>query len=109
MRSYNESHDWIPLVLENSWVTYSSSYPVPSYRVVDGWVHLRGLVKDGTVDADITSLPPQLAPLKVAIFATISNNAIGRITVFTDGDVASNAINNNSWVSLEGIRWEIQR
>ena len=67
-----------------------------------GVVHLRGLVKSGTVGLAIFNLPEGYRPSAREAIATISNGAIGRCDIKTSGNVIA-YIGNNAWFSLDGI------
>ena len=96
---------WYDMVLENSWVRFSTSYQIPSYaKDSDGFVHLRGLIKSGTsATADITSLPSLFRPNESELHASIANNAICTIAIASDGDVWASNGGSTAWTSLEGI------
>ena len=96
---------WHPMVLENSWVAFSSDYFAPEFtKDRDGFVHLRGLIKDGSpATTDITSLPPGFRPSLIHLQATVCNNAIAYLGVFPDGDVQLNSGGSATWSSLDGI------
>lgn len=93
---------WTSPTLLNSWVYYGSWSPVGYYKDQMGIVHLRGLVKSGTINAAIFTLPTGYRPAADAIFAGSSIDAYCRINVSNAGNVIP--INgNNSWVCLDGI------
>lgn len=104
IRSYGET--WIEPTLNNSWVNYSSTYPNAAYRLDAGsYVHLQGLVKDGTVNgsANIFQLPAGYRPAHVLIFIVMSNDTVGEVRVDTSGNVVAYAPSSNTWVSLDSI------
>ena len=114
----NHSHDieWYDMVLENSWVAYSSSFSTPSYAKDDnGFVYLKGLVKNGSSQAaDITSLPAGYRPTKAKVLMGITNgNDQCRITVATDGDIygptaaVGDGGMDTTWVSFDGMFFHI--
>lgn len=78
------------------------------YRDALGIVHLRGRVFvqiGGSCFAatPITLLGFSYGPDKTQEFATLSNNALGRIEVTPDGFI--NAAAGSNWISLDGITW----
>lgn len=89
----------------NAWVNYDSGWmPAGFWRDPFGMVHLRGLIKNGTVGSAAFTLPPGFRPSAGAeTFPSISNGAIGRVDVSTDGTVTPASPSNNAYVSLSGI------
>jgi hypothetical protein len=90
----------------NSWVNYDTAFNSAAYcKDVMGFVHLRGLVKDGTVDLAIFTLPVGYRPVKREIFTTQCDSTIARIDVFSTGVVAAIPSTNagNAWISLDSI------
>ena len=103
---------WHDMILENSWVLYSASYFTPSYcKDVNGFVHLRGLVKNGSSQtADITSLPVGYRPSKIEILTGMTYGGDQcRVQIEVDGDIhgVSAAVGDGgmatNWVSLSGL------
>jgi hypothetical protein len=94
---------WTNMSLVNSWVSFGGSYDPPAYaKDRNGIVHLRGVVKSGTVGAAIANLPAGFRPAVQQIFACASNGAFGQLTAFKNGDMFC-AVGNNAWFSLSGI------
>lgn len=90
----------------NSWVNYAGGYaPAAFWRDPLGLVHLRGLIKDGTVGQAAFTLPPGFRPKENEVFGTVSNGAIGRVDVLTDGTVTPQSPSTNTWVALNGIHF----
>lgn len=93
---------------ENSWVNSSTTAgaKVAFYKDELGRVHLRRLVKDGTVAADSTgdifTLPVGYRPLDTLFFAVNSNSAYGLATVHADGSVRAR-VGSSANFSLSGI------
>lgn len=92
--------------LLNNWVEYNNNYNSPGYRIdSNGFVHLKGVVKGGTVGTVICSLPTGYRPKKTNIFPVVSNNDIGRIDVEESGNVKL-VFGSGVFVSLDGITFE---
>lgn len=88
-----------------TWVNFGTSdAPAAFWRDPFGWVHLRGLIKSGTINTTAFTLPPGFRPPLREVFAVISNGAIGRVDVQADGVVLP-AAGNNTYVSLAGIHF----
>lgn len=91
---------------QNSWVNYGAPYnPVGYWKDPFGWVHLTGLAKNGTINTPIFTLPAGLRPAFTVLIGNISNGAIGRLDIGSDGTVVQ-AAGNNTYVSLENIRFK---
>ncbi len=104
---------------QNSWGNFGSHFAKAAfYKDRAGVVHLRGLVNGGTFgvsNSTIFSLPSAYAPcgagsldpnISFLAFGTISNNAIGRISVYDGtGEAVVTAEVGSSWISLDGISW----
>jgi len=98
---------WIAPTLLNSWVNFGSGFNDAGYMKDSlGFVHLRGLVKDGVLSSnDIFILPASYRPANQAINITISNNLIGRVDIATDGGIQA-VSGDNAWVTLDGITFK---
>lgn len=103
---------WIAPTLQNGWVYIGSPYePAGYYMDIHGVVHLRGLVKSGTVgySTPIFTLPTQYLPPYTVIRPTSSNDLFGEVRVLASGDsngaagAVVAAVGSNTWVSLSGI------
>jgi hypothetical protein len=105
------SETWTSVSFTNSWVDYGS-YPACAYRKdANGYVHLRGLMKSGTLGSSAFTLPTGYRPSGTLIFQGRSNvtstwgvaNA-GRLDITSTGTVVPHSSNcNNGYVTLEGI------
>lgn len=96
---------WIAPTFQNSWVNYGTPHNVAGYyRDPLVVVHLRGVVKSGTVASGtpIFTLPVGYRPAARELRVVISNGAIGRCDVYDDGRVCAES-GNNAWFSLDGI------
>lgn len=91
---------------QNSWVNFGSGWQDGGYwRDPLGWVHLRGLVKSGTVGSALATLPPGFRPKLSETFIVSSNSATGRVDVQADGQIIPQAPSSNTYVSLSNIRF----
>lgn len=91
---------------QNSWVNFSTAEHNAAYMKDHlGFVHLRGLIKSGTIGTVAFTLPEGFRPSKHMHFAVPSNGAYGQLNVQPDGDVVPSA-GNNAYVSLDGIRFD---
>jgi hypothetical protein len=106
---------WTPAPLLSNqfttWVNYGPGWSTAAYtKDPSGIVHLKGLVtcvpNDFTGCAaidEIFTLPAGYRPAENSVFATLSNNMIGRITIASDGQVIAEIGQPQEWISLEGI------
>lgn len=92
------------LQLINGWISYGGNFQSGSYtKSADGFVHLRGVVKNGTSGSTIAQLPVGCRPYAVEIFTTSNiNNTFGRIDVYPDGRIVHMS-GQIGFVSLSGI------
>jgi hypothetical protein len=98
-----QRNDWVTPSLLNSWVYYGAPYNTPGfYRDAIGTVHLRGMIKNGTLAAAAFTLPSGYRPVAQELHPVVSNGAFGLITLLADGTVHMTTV-NNTYVSLDGI------
>lgn len=87
----------------------NANYQHLAYRKdPSGIIHIRGLVKGGTIGQDIIRLPSAYCPGWVKVFPVISNNAFARITVgyAVSGQCQVFAnFGSNAWISFEGVSY----
>jgi hypothetical protein len=103
--------DWILPALNENWVNFSGAFAnCGYYKDTLGTVHLRGVVKSGTIGVSIFSLPVGYRPAAQINVPSVSNSAFCMITVNpTTGDAAAGNVipvtGNTAWVSLTGINF----
>lgn len=104
-----QSTTWQPLTLVNGWVPYDvTQFTTPQYRVdMEGFVHIRGLIKNGTISGTVpvATFPVALAPTRINIFAVASIDLFGEVRVDTAGKIYA-PVGNNGWVSLDNISFQ---
>lgn len=94
---------FITPTLQNSWVPYGGVYNNPGYwKDTFGVVHLRGMVKNGTMVQAIFTLPAGYRPPFQELLSTVSNFAVGAVEITTAGIVMATS-GTNTWVSLDGL------
>jgi hypothetical protein len=99
--------DWVQPSLQNNWVNFSAEYNSAAYFLdKSGIVHLKGLVRSGTISKPVFTLPEGYRPVarELHIVASFSGSTdgYGRCDIFTNGDVVPVSV-NNVWFSLDGI------
>ena len=98
---------WIAPTFLNSWVNFGGSDEVAGYyQDALGTVHLRGVVKTGTIGTVIFQLPTGYRPDSTIIFPVASNGAFGYCTIDSSGNVTASGGNNTSF-SLNGISFRV--
>lgn len=96
---------WKAPTLINSWANYGGSYNRCGYfKDSMGVVHLRGLVRNGTIGQVIFRLPSGYRPPGRELHSsrTAGEAAAGRIDVLPSGNVLP-VSGSASWISLDGI------
>jgi len=94
---------WTAPTLTNSWVNYGNGFQTASYmKDAAGFVHLRGLIKNGTAAAAAFTLPSGFRPAMTLIYSVYSNAAPGRVDIETSGQVIPEA-GGTGYVPLDGI------
>lgn len=94
---------WTAPSFLNSWVNFDGTANQCGYmRDPNGFVHLRGKVKTGTINTAIFALPANYRPEYKETFVGISNDAVCKIEVDTSGNVVP-VTGNNTYVSLDGL------
>jgi hypothetical protein len=109
---------WTAVTFTNSWADYGSTYAPAAYRKdAQGYVHLRGLIKSGTLGSAAFTLPAGFRPGYTNIYmgrgnvvsaasytASDLDKNNGRVDINTGGSVIPHAsLCNNGYVSLENI------
>jgi hypothetical protein len=96
----------------NSWVNHTvGTYTSCGYRKDnDGFVHLQGLIKSGTVGDGTPpfQLPTGYRPLYSIHLIIVSNSAMGNLRISNDGYVRIQ-VGNNGWVSLDGVIFKAEQ
>ena len=109
--SYDTDTDkWITPTLLNSWVDYGGGYTAIQYTKDNfGFVHLKGVAKDGTIGSDMFTLPAGYRLSERARFGIdTSSNAHGRCDIRADGGV-NPAVGSNTYFSLDGITFKAEQ
>lgn len=102
---------WTIPSLLNGWVRYDSKYAdVGYFKDTLGFVHLRGLIKNGAISSTlpIFLLPPGYRPAEQLLFPVLTNpNALGRCDVTNIGEILPFS-GSNTWFSLNGISFRAE-
>lgn len=88
----------------NSWVNFNAAYSSCAFMKDSmGFVHLKGFVKSGSVNASIFTLPVGYRPALVEYFAVVSNDAFAEMEINPIGTIRLPIGGNNTYVTLNGI------
>ena len=105
---------WVAPTLLNSWVNHAGANQGNAEYMIDemNFVHVRGLVKDGTLNTVIFTLPAGFRPANQHTTMSVRHDGTtagigGMIAVDPDGDVRQeNCSGSNTWVSLDVITFK---
>ncbi|MHA1304899.1 MAG: hypothetical protein ACTSPI_14470 [Candidatus Heimdallarchaeaceae archaeon] len=87
----------------NGWVNYGGVYSTMAFRKdALGFVHLKGMVKDGTIGLNVFILPEGYRPAADLWYPAVSNSAFGDVVIKAGGDVGAQH-GSNTWFSFSGI------
>lgn len=108
-----DSGSWTAVTFQNSWTNYSTPTWAPAayYKDAMGFVHLKGLIANGTLGSTAFTLPAGFRPANARLFGPITGgNTIGRIDINTNGTVViQNVGTPQTWVTLEGITFQAEQ
>lgn len=102
-----ETAAWSDFALSSAWVNYGAPYPNAGFRVENGLVHIRGLVKGGYITSGqtVATLPVGARPSANLMFTsqtyTSPNVTICRVDVHSSGTITFQGGQQTSWVSLQ--------
>lgn len=94
---------WTTPTLLNDWVNYNSAtHATAAYQKdASGFVHLKGLVKDGSgLSTIVFTLPAGYRPALRMHFGTVSDDAFGYFYVDTTGDIVI-SVGSTAYFSLD--------
>lgn len=101
--NFNRPTSIIAPTLINGWVNHSLTYNDAGYYKAGGRVYIKGMVKNGTLSSPIFILPPGYRPAERELIVVISNGALGRLDIATDGSVIPHSQSSNAWFSMDNI------
>jgi len=93
---------WVGVTLQNSWVNYDATYGMANLtyiRKIGSVVYMRGLLKSGTMNTTMFTLPTGYRPAINQIFSTISAAVLGELRVNANGTVVCTS-GSNVWFSI---------
>ncbi len=117
---------WTTLTPQNSWAHDTGGYGAIQAKLIGGMVVLRGMVRNGTADATMATLPVGLRPPKAILTTAITNlkttgaastgtahthnisNMPVRLDITTGGLISTTgATSTTTWVSLDGVAFPV--
>lgn len=107
-RDFTGDTNWTAPAMSNSWVNFGAPYATVGY-ILDaaGFVHLRGLIKSGTTNTTVFTLPAGYRPEAEAQFVGLCNGttaAVGGIDVTSAGVVS--VTNYSSQIDLGQVTFK---
>jgi hypothetical protein len=88
---------------QNGWTNYSpSGNSAGYYKDRLGFVHLKGMIKNGTMSQTAFTLPVGYRPAKAMLLPTASAHVYGEVLIYADGRVDAET-GQNLLMSLDGI------
>lgn len=102
--AFDDQEAWIAPTLLNGWVNYNTANFSGAGYMKDfmGFVHLRGLLKSGTINQNMYVLPAGYRPEKQLHIASVSNGLFCNVTILSNGSVLPQN-GSATWWSLDGI------
>ena len=98
-----DCEDWQAVTFENSWVNFGGSFAEAAYyKDPFNHVHIKGVVKSGTLDATVFTLPEGYRPSEALIFSTEENggNSV-RLDITTGGAVSTSNAASSVFLTLQ--------
>lgn len=107
--TYTQTQEaWTAVTFTNSWVDFGGTAQTCAYmKDTLGFVHLKGLMKTGSIGAAAFTLPAGYRPLAYARFSTVSNGAFGTADLPNTGVFTPQAGSSISF-SLDGITFRAE-
>ncbi|MGM1019284.1 MAG: hypothetical protein ACQEXV_01720 [Bacillota bacterium] len=113
-KAEKDNPSWIVPTLLNGWSNYSSILSqIGYYKDSEGLIHMKGVLKLGTLNTAMFILPPGYRPKLSRVLVTAANtdtqtDVLGRVNINSNGSVTPLPINGISmmqsgWISLDSI------
>lgn len=92
---------WRNVTFQNSWQNYGGQFETCQYmKDAEGFVHLKGLVKSGSLSAPAFTLPVGYRPPAYIHAASLSNGVVGGVRVEANGNVTLGNPGSSTWFSV---------
>lgn len=94
---------WTAVTYTNSWVDFGGALGTVAYRKdAMGYVHLKGVMKNGVIGSSAFTLPAGYRPAADTRYACVSNNAFG-VMAITSAGTCTPTVGSNASFSVDGI------
>ena len=108
-KANKKQEDWTAPTLINGWTDFGGVYETIGYMKDEfGFVHIRGMVKGGSVGEILFTLPEGYRPLKHQYHPCFSLDVLRTLTIRGNGAVFIPAAASNVWVALNGISFKAE-
>lgn len=97
---------WTNITLLFAWVDFSVSDDKLAYRIDGKYVHLRGLIKNGTINTACGNLPTAARPSKRRRVLHRTVGGSGELDITTAGDIIPQT-GNNTYISFDSVWFEL--
>jgi phage minor structural protein len=95
------TEDWVYPSLQNGWINYGGSFSQVAYKKDPmGFVHIKGMVRSGTIGSACFTLPSGYIPSEQMTRVTNCDTGMARVDVFRDGQVYIQS-GSQTWTSVE--------
>jgi len=93
----------------NSWVNFDAepSERNVAFRLMRGYVEMKGLLSGGTVNATMFTLPVGYRPIGNRHFPVIANSLFANLRVGSDGQIQIPSAGSNVFVDLGPVRFDL--
>lgn len=96
--------------LLNGWTNVGGfNETVGFWKSADGMVHIRGQVKNGTLNTSVFTLPTGYRPGMIQYFPVVSNDTFAHVRIESNGDVIIKSGDPTKWISLDGIAFRARK
>lgn len=100
--------NWLDPSFQNGWVNFGSGNPNVGYLKDSlGFVHIQGVVKNGTNGTTIFTLPVGFRPMNNLIIPCVSNGAFAILQIFSNGSVTCGG--SNVYVTMDNISFKAEQ
>ena len=105
-----KQEDWITPTLFNGWTDYGGALETVGYMKDEfGFVHIKGMVKSGSVGYILFILPEGYRPLNIQYHPSISSDKLITLAIRGNGAVFIPSSASNNWVAINGIIFKAER
>ncbi len=105
-RIHGNAEDWTAVTFAGTWTNFGGTLGTAAYRKdAQGYVHLKGIIKSGTINTTAFTLPVGYRPVSDTRFASVSDSAFGVLIVMSSGAVTPNVGSNVSF-ALDGVTFK---